>query len=236
MAKLKHITFTGVDGKTDIDALIKLQNQYSVAEFGVLVSQNWWKNGNRYFNPSFLGGLVHLNLSAHFCGKIARYAIYGDFSPFFKWAKEYNTMFNRCQINISTATENPESFAVTSFNSLFFEEFILQQKSADNCSLFINSTMYDKVSVLLDASGGRGIDTPIKVLPNADKHFKVGYAGGFTPENVAEKLTYLYEKKEVGDFWIDMESGVRTDDWFDIDKVRSVLEICMPIIKRYEEE
>lgn len=236
MAKLQHITFTGVDGKTDIDALIKLQNQYSIAEFGVLVSQNWWKNGNRYFNPSFLGALAHLNLSAHFCGKISRYAICGYFSPFFKWAKEYKSMFNRCQINISAATENPEIFVPTSLYSQFFKEFIIQQKSADNCSLFINSTMYDKVSVLLDASGGRGIDTPIKVLPNADKHFKVGYAGGFTPENVAEKLTYLYEQKEVGDFWIDMESGVRTDDWFDIDKVRSVLEICEPIIKKYEEE
>jgi hypothetical protein len=42
------------------------------------------------------------------------------------------------------------------------------------------------------------------------------------------------ENEQVGDFWIDMESGVRTDDWFDIDKVRRVLEICEPIINKYK--
>lgn len=29
-------------------------------------------------------------------------------------------------------------------------------------------------------------------------------------------------------------TGVRTDDWFDIDKVRRVLEICEPIINKYK--
>lgn len=34
--KLKHITFTGIDGKTDLVELWKLQQQYPIAEFGVL--------------------------------------------------------------------------------------------------------------------------------------------------------------------------------------------------------
>lgn len=38
----------------------------------------------------------------------------------------------------------------------------------------------------------------------------------------------------VGDFWIDMETGVRTDDWLDLDKVEKVLKICDPIIKEHE--
>ena len=63
------------------------------------------------------------------------------------------------------------------------------------------------------------------------KPFKVGYAGGFNPENVADKLHYLLTNDEVGDFWIDMESGVRTDDWFDLDKVRRVLAICNEVIR-----
>ena len=63
---------------------------------------------------------------------------------------------------------------------------------------------------------------------------KIGYAGGINPGNVADKLTFLMENEMVGDFWIDMESGVRTDDWFDIDKVRRVLEICEPIISKYK--
>jgi hypothetical protein len=46
--KLQHITFTGIDGKTDLDALWELQKQYPIAEFGVLVAKNWRENGNRY--------------------------------------------------------------------------------------------------------------------------------------------------------------------------------------------
>lgn len=32
------------------------------------------------------------------------------------------------------------------------------------------------------------------------------------------------------------KKGVRTDDWFDLGKVRKVLEICEPIIKDYSKE
>ena len=55
--RLKHITFTGIDGKTDLGALWELQQQYPIAGFGVLVAKNWRENGNRYFNPSYLDAL-----------------------------------------------------------------------------------------------------------------------------------------------------------------------------------
>ena len=73
-----------------------------------------------------------------------------------------------------------------------------------------------------------GIDTPVKPLNIPG--LKVGYAGGLNPENVGEKLEYLMENVE-GEFWIDMESGVRTDDRFDIDKCVSVLQTCHKILE-----
>ena len=84
--------------------------------------------------------------------------------------------------------------------------------------------------MLLDASGGEGIETSLVAFAGK----KIGYAGGINADNVADKLTFLMENEQVGDFWIDMESGVRTDDWFDTDKVRRVLEICEPIINKYK--
>ena len=231
--KLQHITFTGIDGKTDLGALWELQQQYPIAEFGVLVAKNWRENGNRYFNPSYLDALEGrgLNLSAHLCGSIARAAVRGDFDPFGDWARSLPLafIFNRCQLNIATSKENPDSFGWCG-DAFLFNELILQQRSVDDCDLYFNSNTNKYVTVLLDASGGEGIDTPIRVL----KGRKVGYAGGINPDNVAEKLTFLMENEMVGDFWIDMESGVRTDDWFDIDKVRRVLEICEPIINKYK--
>lgn len=231
--KLQHITFTGVDGKTDLGALWEIQQQYPIAEFGVLVAKNWRENGNRYFNPSYLDSLENrgLNLSAHLCGSIARAAVRGDIEPFRELARGYIYSFNRCQLNVATSRNNPISFDYSGEICNYFDEVILQQKSAREVPLFLNSKVSRHITCLLDASGGQGIDTHIEIL---NLPHKIGYAGGINPDNVAKKLTFLMENEEVGDFWIDMESGVRTDDWFDIDKVRRVLEICEPIINVYK--
>ena len=52
--RLKHITFTGVDAKTDKKLLSEIQKQYPVAEFGVLTSYHWYENGNRYIDPRIM--------------------------------------------------------------------------------------------------------------------------------------------------------------------------------------
>ena len=229
--KLQHITFTGIDSKTDLCALWELQEQYPIAEFGVLVAKNWRENGNRYFNPSYLMALDRgLNLSAHLCGSIARAAVRGYIEPFIEWACGFDYIFNRCQLNVATSQNNPMSFDYLGEICNYFDEVILQQKSAREAPLFFNSKVNGHITCLLDASGGQGIDTPIEIL---NLPHKIGYAGGINADNVAEKLTFLMENEQVGDFWIDMESGVRTDGWFDIDKVRRVLEICEPIINKY---
>ena len=70
-----------------------------------------------------------------------------------------------------------------------------------------------------DASGGHGIATEEWMLPETTPF---GYAGGINPENVidvVEDLNIICEE----DFWIDMETGIRTDDRFDITKCE---EIC----------
>jgi hypothetical protein len=250
MQKLKHITFTGVDGKTDLGRMYEIQQKYPIVEWGVLVAKNWRENGNRYFNPSYLSALdgTGLKLSAHMCGSIARAAVQGDFNPFFDWSRGYCHMFNRCQLNISTSKENPAIFKYERDISDYFDEVILQQKSVRDCELYVKSKLYridearkdgitsligavafDRITMLLDASGGLGIDTPIEVYPTIDK---VGYAGGMNADNVAEKLEYLLTNENVGDFWIDMETGVRTEDWFDLDKVEKVLEACQEVINK----
>jgi hypothetical protein len=223
--KLQHITFTGIDGKTDLGELWEIQQEYPIVEFGVLVAKNWRENGNRYFNPSFLDALESrgLNLSAHLCGSVARAAIRGDWELYRDWARSYPYFFNRCQINISLSKENPEKITIDDC-AHSFNEIILQQKDIRHLNLFHNSQKKNygepDISVLLDASGGQGINTEIEVLSG---NYKVGYAGGINPDNVYEKLKYLLTNEQVGDFWIDMESGVRTDDWFDTAKVRQVL-------------
>lgn len=229
--KLQHITFTGIDGKTDINALAAIQSEFPIAEFGVLTSYHWNENGNRYLNPQFIPNLngSKLNLSLHLCGSMAHDAAEGLWNKVNHHVLNNLRLFKRVQLNVAERTDNPSRMASTPFTHT---ELIIQQKSG-NTKLYEDSIWIGMVSVLLDDSGGRGIDTQIEVRPIIGK---VGYAGGISPDNVADKLSYLLQHDKVGDFWIDMESGVRTDDWFDIDKVYKVLQTCKPIIEEYNKE
>ncbi len=231
--KLKHITFTGIDARTDVQMLRAIQEQHPIAEFGVLTSYHWYDNGNRYIDPRSLSNLcgLGLNLALHVCGSLASRAADGYWDSVDHLLVHCLGLFGRVQLNIANRTDNPYRLASEPTSDT---EVIIQQKEARDIEFFERSKWMN-ISLLLDASGGRGVDTPINVLPNAGKAFKVGYAGGITPDNVADKLSYLMENENVGDFWIDMETGVRTNDWFDLEKVSRVLEICEPLIEKYKE-
>jgi len=218
MSRLKHITFTGVDSKTDIKALIEIQKQYPIVEFGILTSYHWFENGNRYLDPRLFRFFTkaNLNLALHICGSAAHDAACEDWSEihYLSWG-EYR-WFRRIQLNIAGRRDNPEYAQPSPWDN----EIIIQQKDINNLDFFYETQeswpkwCKEKLSVLLDASGGQGKDTELKIL---DADWKVGYAGGFNQGNVGDKLSFL-------------ESGVRTDDWFDVDKVVKVLEICNQIV------
>ena len=228
---LKHITFTGVDEFTNLQRLEDIQRRFPLAEFGVLLSEDWQDNGPRFPDPKILPHLLGrgLNLSAHLCGDAAMKAAFG------LWYKidenlfggtGIRTGFQRIQLNISTRSGLPTRLST----SLPGQEIIIQQKDATHANFFhASKILCNPISVLLDASGGRGIDTPIDVRPEM-KACKVGYAGGFGPDNAAAKLRQILQNPNTGAFWIDMESRVRTDDKFDLDKVEAVLKECYKIL------
>lgn len=224
MGKIKHISLIGIDKNTDLDKLQELQKKYPLAEFGVILSKNWAENGNRYFNPAELYKLRDrgLNLSAHLCGSVARSAIRNNFGPAMELCGKDFSLFKRAQLNIAKSDKNPSQLILDLPVSL--EEVIIQQESAFKCDLFLslfNTDLYKgDVSVLIDGSGGLGIETEMVPL---NINVKVGYAGGLNPENILQKTKFLMESSEVNDFWVDMESGIRTDNWFDLEKAESVL-------------
>ena len=243
--KLQHITFTGIDAKADIKALAEIQREFPIAEFGVLTSYHWNENGNRYLDPALVKNLQGqgLNLALHICGSAAHDAALGkweyiDETIFAPSAPVGIELFKRVQLNLAGHKNNPDYCWIP---FIFGQELIIQQRAELELPLFENTLKKwkagpfphrDTISALLDSSGGRGIDTPLKVWPSSGK---IGYAGGFNPDNVEEKLTFLMSHVTQGTFWIDMESGVRdADDWLDLDKVVKVLEICSDVLKQYK--
>lgn len=239
--RLRHITFTGIDARTDLQELQDIQQQYPIAEFGVLTSYHWHENGNRYLNPQSFPNLYgrELNLALHICGSMASDATEGLWKRINRHTLSMLEMqlFQRVQINVANRLGNPERLVSMPTPKT---EIIIQQRSG-NTEFFERSLWRGEdgcprlVSMLIDDSGGQGIDSPISIYSSVYNH-KIGYAGGINPDNVADKLTYLFENVHDGEFWIDMESGVRTDDWFDLGKVRQVLEICQPIIREYKKQ
>lgn len=67
--------------------------------------------------------------------------------------------------------------------------------------------------LLVDASGGRGVSPAEWTRPNTTR--AVGFAGGLGPDNLAGELPRIAAVAR-GPWWVDMETKLRTDDWFDI--------------------
>jgi hypothetical protein len=220
---LNRVTFTGVDDKTNIDDLVYLTEKYPFVEFGILVSKNNSNNGtvNRYPNLTILKRLKNkgLNLSCHICGSIARQIVQkNDWSELEILLGKDMEIFKRFQLNVS----NIHKFS----KEISFREgkdFIIQLK--DDTSLYDYYKDLPNVLGFQDNSGGLG-----KFEDNwidSDRYF--GYAGGLSVENVEKVIEDLLIVNN-SDFWIDMESSVRTNDRFDTKKCEEVLKICKKFV------
>jgi phosphoribosylanthranilate isomerase len=83
-------------------------------------------------------------------------------------------------------------------------------------------------AVLFDESAGRGISPDTWSKP-IDGHF-CGYAGGLNPDNVQSNLDIISQVAKDQKTWIDMETGVRTDNQIDLLKIRHVLSIAQAYV------
>lgn len=236
---LTKVTFTGVDERTDVKRLVKLQKKFPFAEFGILLSYDWQANGCRFPDPLFLNELPRhkLNLSAHLCGGAASDVAHGKRTKLERLLSSNSIrLFSRCQLNID---------AGSCFSDLrrlkpipFIDEVIIQMHTTELLESFLHGQIPRHTSYLLDSSCGAGIDTPFHVFRAPGIH--IGYAGGIGPENVEDKLRTLLEFPSSEKFWIDMETRVRTitvdGEWFDLDKVEEVLKICSSIINELKKD
>lgn len=223
---LRQVTLTGIDNKTDIESLCALQEEYPFVEYGLLISSSLSnKNTNpRYPHLSILKRLKRkgLHLSCHVCGTAAKAIVTdNDWSQLEKLIGAEKDIFQRIQLNIgpfrrfSREIDFPQPWS-----------YLLQLKKYPACYEFYREK--PNVYGFQDNSGGTGTYT--KDWMNLDEQY-FGYAGGICAENVKETVQQI-EQVCSGDFWIDMESSLRTDgDRFDISKCRQVLEICKGLIK-----
>jgi hypothetical protein len=163
--------------------------------------------------PRFVG----LRLSAHVCGSWAReVADGGRFDA--ELGRVLAGTVRRIQLNIAYGeTDVALAWVGGEVRALGANRAIIQCRGEE----FPAASFVDW---LFDRSGGRG------EAPGAWPRTRLrafgriqGYAGGITPSNVLSVLRRIAETKPDGrPHWIDMESGVRTGGWLDLDKCEAV--------------
>ncbi len=206
------VTLTGADEATDIARMADLSARYPV-EWGLLFAPVH-QGAGRFPSFDFVAKLIErgaMRFSAHLCGGHAREVVARGACEALAGLLAGN--FDRAQINTSERGVQPDR--VRRFaDAMGMRGAILQCRGDFPADA--------RVDWLFDKSGGRGAAPPS--WPKAREGAFCGYAGGLNPDNIGVALPAIAACVPEGQpYWIDMESGVRTDDRFDLDKCELVL-------------
>lgn len=233
MTKLAGISFIGIDEQTDFNDLIALSKQSKVyLEFGILYSNSKMGKDSRYPSKDFIKRYFEFiaknrtdcifDNSIHLCGTSVQEFLDGKLD-------DLVTNFNRIQLNFSMKEYDEDSLIQQLLNLKDVPTIVLQHNKSKE--KFINKFLKYKddmniaTDILFDGSGGFG-----RILENPKpplKYCYCGYAGGLSPTTVETILQKIDKVVTLGDyFYIDMESGIRENNNFSIDKCKQVIQIC----------
>ncbi|WP_435641451.1 hypothetical protein [Micavibrio aeruginosavorus] len=228
--KLQYCSITGADDEVDVQDMNTLAAEFPFVEWAILLlparagqlrfpTTNWIHSFSKQNHAK--------NTAMHLCD--------GGFLGFINGERDILDLmsgFKRIQLNlkfgdvegkydpaqlVARVRENPQ------------HQFIIQY-TKDKAGLLPLLADVPNHAVLFDESAGRGISPDSWDAPLAG-HF-CGYAGGMNPDNVQNNIDMIQKVANGHTTWIDMETGVRTDDHFDLSKVRRVLTTAAPYIQK----
>jgi hypothetical protein len=204
---IPRVTITGADDRDDPSELRRIGEEFPFVEWAFLWSPKR-EGSSRYPSQAWIEKAQDgLTFATHLCGMAARDAMAGKRMPAFAGG-------GRIQIN--GYVQGRGSSLADRWGNL---RFILQCQREDTLQQCANDSLgMPGASVLFDPSGGRGFE-PMR-WPPTPCGCSLGFAGGIGPDNVLEVIGDIGPRDP---YWIDMESGVRTDDRLDLSKVRRVL-------------
>ena len=239
---LRNVTITGADDNVDRKDLYKLSKKYPFVEWGILWYQK--KMGQqRYPQKEWIKSLLrykpkNVQISLHICGVDAVNFAYNRKGQNFDESEIWEYIFKseRIQLNLPASSYDADGviallsrqknydfrYAVNRYHALNPGRYVVIQANEGNKILNACLEREPAIEFLFDESRGNGKTMKEYPLPIPQKYN--GYAGGISPDNV---LAVLHDLSKVvldqDEIWIDMESGVRTNNEFDLEKVKSVL-------------
>ncbi len=224
--KLKYVAITGADDGVRVEDLNAIAREYPHVEWALLYMPE--RAGQKRF-PSgqwlndFRAHYKGMHKAMHLCG-----SAFLDFAAGKPETLTVMKGFRRIQLNLEFGNVDgkydPQKL-IEQIKAHSEHEFVIQYTDKRKNLLPVLEKIPNH-ALLFDGSAGAGV-LPGSWLAPISGHF-CGYAGGMRPENIKDNIEKI--AKAAGDYttWIDMESGVRTDDNFDLEKVRRALTIAAP--------
>ena len=215
--KPQYISFAGVDQFTDINKVKKLSSAYPI-QWGILCSKTRMGQENRY--PALetmvrFTDNTNCNLGLHLCGVYAKEALFGNRPDVMELLPTSNVETIQVNTKLFWGSEHMKYWLknLKDYSEEMNAKIVMQHDRTDCFPGHIEDFIW-----MYEASGGNGVE-PSTWPINDDKNL-VGYAGGINPDNALRIVQTLQTKAHK--YYIDMESGIRTDDKLDLDKCYSI--------------
>lgn len=243
------VSITGVDNSVHVEDLVALSRQYPFVEWGVLYCPT--RDGTaRYPTPSWRDELARARVQH---GLLTALHLHDDDVFWKILGARYDKRlplhdelgrYRRVQVNINARKKTFRSedvFAV--YQNLASHEVRLifqyhdgtasainRYLDAMTLSAFIRGAYLGDFAVLFDESRGGGVapDTWHPPFFRYERGLQTGYAGGISPENIEAVLDSIAKAlveacHPEARYWLEMASGVRTEDRIDLQKIERVL-------------
>lgn len=229
-SNLQLVSLTGPDDNVDIDVLAKLGERYRHVEWALLYvpgKEGQPRNPTRAWRERFFAAKVQGSVAVHLCGAQAfQEVLAGTLPPDILQA-------NRLQLNVNARRREFSDEEVVDIYRAALKlgpSLILQYHEGTASAIHawlptVVSEDMQRVHVLLDGSKGRGVRPASWTVPAGLEGVFLGFAGGLNAENALEVAQELGQLGRP--YWIDMESGLRTGNEFDIVKAYAVLASCL---------
>lgn len=236
---LELVSLTGADDHVAPEAMAALSAQYPFVEWAILYfpeKEGTSRNPSGVWRENFLA-LKLPYTAAHLCGvQVFRELLNPATAPSLITDL---SRYRRIQLNINARRPEFTDEEVQAIYRTLHQaglRLILQHHAGSErvieqflCDL--DEEGMKRVDILFDASKGTGQRPDAWPAPHRFNLF-CGYAGGLGPDVMESELPKIkaavaqaQSRRELP-YWIDMESGIRTENAFDLEKAERVLAFC----------
>lgn len=229
---LQRVSLTGVDDNTSLLGLEGLTARYPFVEWAVLYTphnEGAPRNPGATWRRRFFAEFEQYS-AVHLCGSLAFQQLLEGTLP----AEVLKAQRMQLNVNARRKDFTDDQVLAVFARALEVSPAIILQYHPDSAALIeryvaeLSTADRARVHVLMDSSKGTGVSPASWLRPAPLAEHYVGFAGNLGPANIRDTALALQAFGKP--FWLDMETGIRTDNELDKQKAAMVLDNCKELV------